>query len=142
MIRRRPCRICRRWFQPHPRAGDRQRVCSGEACQRERHRRACASWHERHPGYDRGERLRQRITEGVEVRKVAFGSAPEARLAWDAVRDAVGMEVAVVVEESAKVLGEAVRDAVGWQPLGIMKESRKVMPERTRDEIAGGGPGP
>jgi hypothetical protein len=47
--------------------------------------------------------LRQRITEGVEVRKVAFGSAPEARLAWDAVRDAVGMEVAVVVEESAKL---------------------------------------
>ena len=35
MLRKRPCRICRRWFQPHARAGERQRVCSEAACQRD-----------------------------------------------------------------------------------------------------------
>jgi hypothetical protein len=41
MRRKRPCRICRRWFVPHPGAGDRQHVCSAVDCQRERHWRAC-----------------------------------------------------------------------------------------------------
>jgi hypothetical protein len=27
MAKKRPCGICRRWFEPHPRAGDRQTVC-------------------------------------------------------------------------------------------------------------------
>ena len=38
-----PCSICWRWFEPHPRAGSRQRVCSSEEYEPERQRRAMAA---------------------------------------------------------------------------------------------------
>ena len=57
MARKRPCRICRCWFLPHPRAGPRQQVCSRPECQRERHRRACADWRRRNPDYDAEDRV-------------------------------------------------------------------------------------
>lgn len=109
MSRKRPCRICRKWFRPDRRAGDRQHACSEPSCQRERHRRNCAAWRERNRDEERAHRLRQRL------RSVASREAetPLARqLAWPVARDAVGLQVAVLVEESAKVLQEWVRDAV------------------------------
>lgn len=49
----RPCSICRRWFLPDARAGDRQRACEREECQRERHRRADRRWRAANRDYDR-----------------------------------------------------------------------------------------
>lgn len=38
---KRPCSICRKWFQPDVRQKGRQKTCSNPACRRELHRRAC-----------------------------------------------------------------------------------------------------
>ena len=111
MPRKRPCRICRRWFASHPRAGERQRTCSSPDCQRERHRRACASWRRRHPDYDREDRLRRRL----QVPEKATAAAPLRRIDWSAARDAVGLQVAVVIEETGQVLQDWARDAVSAQ---------------------------
>ena len=51
MFKARPCLICRTWFHPDPMVGERQHVCGNPACQKERHRRACARFHEREPDY-------------------------------------------------------------------------------------------
>lgn len=110
MRRKRRCRICRRWFIPHPRAGERQHVCSAASCQRERHRRACARWREREAEAERGHRLRQRIRAEARVQPEAVGTV-RAHVAWAAVRDAVGLEVSVVIEEILRLLEVAVRDA-------------------------------
>jgi hypothetical protein len=111
MRRKRPCRICRRWFVPHPRAGERQHVCSAADCQRERHRQACAHWRQREAEADRCHRLRQRLR--VEAAGEAGGqSGLRPQIAWDAVRDAVGLEVRVVLEEILRLIEAAVRDAV------------------------------
>jgi len=100
MTRRRPCRICRRWFTPHARSGDRQRVCGAAACQRERHRRSCAAWHRAHHDLTHEDRLKRRLRPRP---------GPMSRAA---ARDAVGLEVLVVVEEASKDLRAEVRDAV------------------------------
>lgn len=113
MVRKRPCRICRRWFRPHPRAGDRQRTCSDTSCQAERRRRCVAAWRARHPGYDREDRLRRRLH--VDPADVRGAADPWGRIPWSAARNAVGMEVAVVIEESGRVLGRWVRNAVARQ---------------------------
>jgi hypothetical protein len=113
VLRSRPCGICRRWFRPHPRAGDRQRVCSSEECQRERHRRACEHWHAANAEEERVERVRQRVTVG------AAGAAPAERLDWGRVRDAVGVEVAVIIGESVRHVQEWARDAVRVHPCGM-----------------------
>ena len=124
MARKRPCRICRRWFQPHPRAGDRQRTCSSAACQRERHRRGCATWRRQHPDYDREDRLRRRL----QVPERATAAAPLRGSDWSAARDAVGLQVAVTIEETGEVLQRWARDAVPAQLTERIEDRPRVPP--------------
>ena len=125
MRRKRPCRICRRWFLPHPRAGKRQRVCDQPECQRERHRRACVAWHEENPNYDREDRLRRRLAADGGA-PAAAQSDPMTGVDWEAARDVVGLEAAVLIEESGKVLVNWARDAVVGQARGMKGESGRL----------------
>lgn len=84
---RKRCCICRRWFTPKPRAGDRQKVCSETQCQRERHRRNCADARRK----DKLERAVQRARDAVR--------STDGGIDWEAARDLVGPEVAGVLEE-------------------------------------------
>ena len=131
MRRKRPCRICRCWFVPHPRAAGRQHVCSRADCQRERHRRACRNWRQREGPAERAHRLRQRLLVAGDGRPTAV--AP--RVSWDAVRDAVGLEVAVILEEISRLLEDLVRDAVRRQVHVPATESRRVSPGERRDDM-------
>lgn len=142
MVPKRPCRVCRKWFQPNPRAGNRQKVCSEPACQRERHRRNCAAWRQHNPDYDRGNRLRERLkieeesgptvaaeteSEGAEGptasetesraqarprANVAGSNRPRVRIDWNLARDLVGLELSVLIMELSEVLVDRVQDAV------------------------------
>jgi hypothetical protein len=121
-VRKRPCAICRQWFEPHPRAGPRQHTCSRPECQRERHRRSCRSWHRRNPDYDRESRLRDRVAEGRP--ETAEGDL----LSWSAARDTVSLEVLVIVEETRRLLVSFVRDAVARQLLAVKGKSGRLPP--------------
>lgn len=138
MRRKRPCRICRCWFIPHPRAGDRQHVCGRADCQRERHRRACRRWRQREGPAERGHRLRQRLRVGGEEQP----GAAALQVSWDAVRDAVGLEVAVILEEISRLLEDAVRDAVRRQVSARATESRRVAAGERRDDMVSAGRAP
>ncbi len=135
MARKRPCRICGKWFYPSPRARDRQRVCSDPTCQRERHRRSCSGWHEKNPDYDRERRLREK------VRRPAQWDTPHTdplrEIAWDEARDAAGLQVAVIVEETARVVVQFARDVVRAQPRETSAKLDGQVGPRPRDAIAG-----
>lgn len=137
MLRKRPCRICRRWFQPHPRAGERQRVCSEAECQRERHRRSCAKWRRNNAQEEKAERLRQRLREPSSPgTPLLLG---ELRL--EVVRDTVGLEAAVIIEETAKLLNTRPRDPVSTQGHEITEKSPVLCKQPAKDAIAlGRGP--
>ena len=141
MVRKRPCRVCRKWFVPHRRVGDRQRVCSSVACQLERHRRGCASWHEVNADYDRDRRLRDRVRRDDHEAGDPVDRDPTAKVHWPAVRDAVGLQVSVVVEEMAKVLVAFTRDAVSTQRVERTKEMRGDLGTGSRDAIGAPGRG-
>jgi hypothetical protein len=121
-------------------------VCGGEGCQRERHRRACARWRDRHADYDRDRRLRERLMRPEAAATAAESSAFEAdplrRLDWSAARDAVGMEVAVIVEETGRVLCGWARDAVQAHGGRKTRKSSGHGPAPARDAIVhrGGAP--
>ena len=66
----------------------------------------------------------------------------EVRIDGLAARDAVGLEVAVFVEETAKVLVDWARDAVLSQARVIAKESGKHGEGCGRVEMASAGPEP
>ena len=139
MVRKRPCRICRRWFRPHPRAGDRQRTCGTASCQAERRRRAVTAWRDRHPDYDREDRLRRRLQKEGSVRA---GVDPMTSVDWQVARNAVGLEVAVVVEETSRVLATWARNAVALQGLGIASQSGRLPPPSARNGIGPTLPSP
>jgi hypothetical protein len=134
MASKRPCRICRLWFQPHPRAGARQRVCGKSACQQERHRRSCARWRRENATEEKAERLRRRLREPL----TQASPAVIAGLRLDVVRDAVGLEAAVIIEETAEVIGDWVRDAVNGQGHEIIGKPGGLPPTPVKDGIAGG----
>jgi hypothetical protein len=137
MHRKRPCRICGRWFVPHPRVGDRQRVCGAADCQRERHRRDCQAWHRREAESVRRHRLEQRL------RSAEGGTGPFPGEQWrEVVRDSVGLEVAVILEELRRLLEDAVRDSVRLQVLEIVCESRRLLGSGRRDEMVSSGAPP
>jgi len=66
--KKRPCRVCRKWFTPEPRLGDRQRTCGAMECQRKWHARKCAEWNRKNRAYFRELYLRGRLE--------SFGSGP------------------------------------------------------------------
>ena len=134
MAKTRPCRICHVWFPPVARAGDRQHVCGKPECQQEWHRRNCALWHERHPGYDRDTRLRKRLAKDTspEERK----ADPLRAIDWDKAKAVVGLVVAVLVEETAKVVVQGARDPVRLQTYGSNGVNDKVHPRTARDPMS------
>lgn len=111
-------------------------MCSAAECQRERHRRACARWHEENAEDERAERVRLRISRG------AVGEPPSERVDWEAARDAVGVQVAAIIEEFARHAEDWARDAVRAHPSGIAKECGGHPQGSARDAIGGMPLGP
>jgi hypothetical protein len=139
MSRPRPCRVCKKWFRPDRRVGDRQGTCGAADCQRERHRRACAEWHRWNPDYDREDRLRDRLKE-KPAGLAPLSAPPMSYLDRAAARDAVGLEVVVLLEVVSKLLWSALRDAVAVQSIAGRGVAPQVPRGRARDDMAGRQP--
>jgi len=106
-VKKRPCRVCRKWFVPDVHEGLRQQFCTSAKCQKERHRRGCAAWRKRNPDWDRADRLRRRMhVEDTPVARETIAKDPMRGVRWDKVRAAVGVGVAVVVEETCGMVSD------------------------------------
>src|ERR1022692_883439 len=80
--RKRPCRICRRWFRPDPRVGVRQRACHAPECQTARRQKTQASWRSRNPGYTIAWRIDQRAAQAPQPAEPLRLPAPLNQLPW------------------------------------------------------------
>ena len=130
--KKRPCCICRRWFRPHPRVGDRQRTCGRDECQRKLHRRNCKDWHDRNQDYDRETRLRARLKRGKEKGPYL---EPAQGLNWEVARDEIGLEPLVVIDEFAQVAHNMARDEMPAQRFEYKGKSRGLILGKPRDEM-------
>ena len=61
ICKKRPCRICRRWFTPNPRLKDRQKTCGDAQCKRQWHRKKCSEWNKKDTGYFRTNYLHKKL---------------------------------------------------------------------------------
>jgi hypothetical protein len=134
---KRPCVICRHWFQPNSRVGPRQRACSLDACQREAHRRACASWRQRNPDYDREARLHSRLQPVPEPTTAARSADPLRGVDWTAARVIAGLPIAVLMRQTGQLLLDWTREEMRKQHAENTDESSRVHPARARDEMPG-----
>ena len=104
MARSRPCRVCRRWFRPDPRVGKRQKTCGRFECQKERKRQKDAQWRKNNPNYWREDRFRKRIIKPEA--EAPTPSPPTSKIAWSVAQAEIGLEPAVIMEESGRLLVE------------------------------------
>ena len=59
--RKKPCRICRRWFLPDVRLKERQKTCGRTACKRQWHNKKCAQWYRANIDYFKANYLQKKI---------------------------------------------------------------------------------
>ncbi len=107
MLRSRPCPICHRWFRVDARLGDRQRVCSFEACQQERQRRNVAAWLHSHPDDAVRRHIRRRelrAAKGHPVDPLKM-PVPLDRLPWDVAQKSFGVQGADFIGHLGRLLG-------------------------------------
>jgi hypothetical protein len=142
MARKRPCSVCRRWFEPDPRTAKWQRTCGRRECQRARHAKACAGWHAKNPGYDAERRLRERVLVASPSVASAPVGDPRVGLRWDVARDEMGLKVAVVTYELTGLLLEWARDGMTSKALGERRQVDRLPSGSARDERVPGGPSP
>jgi len=138
MRKKRPCSICRKWFLPAAHQATRQTTCGSKECRREKHRRACRDWRRCNPDYDRDRRLRDRLTKEDTEETLALSRVdPLSRLDQSVVRDAIGLEGSVIIEESSGVIVKWVRDALEAETEQRRGFPRRLIPPGLRDAIGG-----
>src|SRR5258708_36901920 len=107
--RKKPCSICRRWFLPDPRIGERQRACHRRECQVARRKKAQAAWCAKNPNYFIARRMQARssLEKPVEPLRMA---APLSGLPWDLAQDEFGVQGTDFIGVMARLLRQAAQD--------------------------------
>lgn len=135
MVGSRPCRVCRKWFRPDGKVGNRQHVCGAPDCQKEWHRRACADWHRRNTDYDQHTRFVNRLVADDPPGQRPLD--PMVSIKWTLARNEVGLKVSVLVEEVMKVILRRVRETSIAQPRENKTVPGKVMVPSGRETSIG-----
>jgi hypothetical protein len=88
--KKKPCSICRKWFEPDARVGARQRVCSSQECQGERQRRNRAAWRKSRPDYFTARHIQKRAEAERSPEPLRL-KRPLGELPWDILQDEIGV---------------------------------------------------
>ncbi|MBC8434040.1 MAG: hypothetical protein H8D96_19190 [Desulfobacterales bacterium] len=114
--RKRPCRICRRWFLPNPRLKSRQMTCGDSCCKTEWHRKKCEEWNRRNPDYFKANYLQKKLeaaghgagTSKTPTAKSSPGKTLKSRmktgLPLEYVQEVIGIQQLIIVEYLAQLL--------------------------------------
>lgn len=135
--RKRPCRICRRWFYPDPRAGERQRACSNRECQAVRRQKTQASWRAENPSYAAAYQIDQRHNNTPDPEPLRI-PAPLNQLPWDLAKDEFGGKGADFIALTCALLRRAAKDQLPSyviDPKGVLSNN-PVTSEKTRSQPA------
>jgi len=115
-MRKRPCRICRRWFLPNPRLKDRQMTCADPKCKREWHRRKCAEWNKNNSDCFRSNYLHKKLDHAAQCEKGSKTLQPKSKtlvpvrsrlksgLPLQYVQEVIGIQHLVIIEYLAQLL--------------------------------------
>lgn len=125
--RKRPCRICRKWFLPDVRQAGRQKTCSAR-CSRELHRRNCRAWNKKNTAYFKSNYLDEKLGKDGRSRPdssqadvdadamSAAASRIKLNLPRDIIGNRIGGEALIIVEYVLEqVFGRIRNNATGFR---------------------------
>jgi len=116
LTRKRPCRICRRWFLPNPRLKERQKTCGRANCQRQWHKKKCAEWNRKNTDYFKANYLQKKIDTATHCRGdreaalpgKSLDKVPASRMntgmPLDYAKEVIGVQLVIIHEYLAQLL--------------------------------------
>ena len=125
--RKRPCRICKRWFLPNPRLKGRQKTCGDHQCQKQWHRKKCKEWNRKNADYFKSNYLHKKIeaaTDGDKVLRTLpadrISSVPpksriKSGLPVANVQEVIGIQHTIIIEYLAQLLIRRYHNALKQQ---------------------------
>ena len=132
--KKRPCRICGRWFKPNPRLGGRQKTCGADECQQRWHAKKCAVWNQQNRSYFKEIYLRRRLEScaggspcpspsPVSTSRTGGSSSPPSALPLDLPREVIqevmGGQHAVIIGYILRLLMREVQEVINAQHADI-----------------------
>ena len=142
--RKRPCRICGKWFMPNPRLGDRQKTCGAKLCKQQWHTARCAEWNRQNRSYFKENYLKSRIdsvsgaaadspppSSSISRAKPGSPAPSPLHLPREAVQEVIGVQRLVIIEYIVRLLQRDVQEVIRTQHLEISKEFRQLVTAST-----------
>lgn len=130
--KKRPCRICRKWFTPNPRVGARQKTCGDSECMRKWHTRKCAEWNRNNRQCSQENYFHDKLTLALNqndtdkrasvanatAKPLVFYSLTTQypRLPRSFIQEVIGVQQLVIIEHIAQQLFRDVQEVIRKQP--------------------------
>jgi len=137
--KKRPCRVCGKWYPPNPRLYDRQQTCGDPECQRKWHARKCAKWNRKNRAYFKEIYIRRRLE--------SFGSGPPAQypsdrtscrindpprrsspldLPQEVIQEVIEVKQLIIIEYIVRLLMRGVQEVMHTQLVEKQREVRRL----------------
>ena len=141
-IKKRPCRVCKKWFVPNPRVGSRQKTCGATECQDRWHAKKCSQWNRQNRAYFQGNHLSKKL-QTLQNQESSPGKSasqpPESgkilKLPREVIQEVIGVQQFVIAEYMTRLLLRSVQDVIRLQRCSISREAERL-PQmvRSRDD--------
>lgn len=104
-LKKRPCRICRRWFMPNPRLKDRQMTCADPECKRQWHRKKCAEWNKKNADYFKANYLQKKWDAAAQPGDICKAkSRLKSGLPLEFVQEVISVQHLIILEYFGQLL--------------------------------------
>ena len=146
-FKKRPCRICRKWFTPDPRPGDRQKTCGKERCKKKWHAKKCAEWNKKNRSYFQAIYLSSKLESSKTpsqseirpppssnpnikgpIRPSSSRSTPQ--LPRDIIQDVIGVQPFIIIEYVAQLLVRSFKEVIRAQPVDMQRKLDRLPRKR------------
>jgi hypothetical protein len=131
--KKKPCRICRKWFLPDVHVGARQRTCSRPECQVARRKKTQAAWRARNPDYFVEWRIQTRAEPERPPEPLRLPS-PLSSLPWDIAQIEFGIKGADFIAVMGKLLLRSAKDQFEEQVIDSAVDPATLPLTPTKDQ--------
>lgn len=135
-LKKRPCRICRRWFMPNARLKDRQMTCADPECKRQWHRKKCAEWNKKNTDYFRNNYLQKKLDAADQSGSNYGGKNPlRSRLSLEVVQEVISVQHLIILEYFGQLLFRRFQEVLRRQVIiNTVKAGRLLDSEVSRSD--------
>ncbi len=136
--KKRPCRVCGKWYASNPRLGYRQQTCGDMECRRKWHARKCAEWNRKNHAYFKEIYLRGRLESFGSDPPVESPSCSSCRindpprrsspleLPQEVVQEVIEVKQLIIIEYIVRLLARGVQEVIRTQLIEKQRGIRRL----------------